>query len=299
MEKSSWDWQVKELDVRNNVRKNFYSFQGAKIKLKLSRDILKISEESTKTVKLLIKAGETKKSQLLQAEIQANRSLMAVRNQEQNLQATQRVLVSSVGVPGIERENIVGTLPEEFSVYEWDVLYENMIRSHPSIQSALSQMQSANWAVRRAEAEPIPDIQTQLGLLYDTSTLDTVLGIQVGGALPVHNKNKGNIRSRCADYMKAVQEIERIKLELTSQLAQAYNQYESNRIQSVKFREEILPKAKESLILSSKGFEQGQDPYIQLLIAQRTYFESNQEYIDILVNANQGLADLQKLKSVE
>jgi outer membrane protein, heavy metal efflux system len=299
VQQKSWDWQVKELDVRNNVQQNFYEYQGALLKLKLAQDLLKISEESSNTVGLLIEAGETKKSQLLQSDIQVDRSVISVNNQEENLKATLRKLIASVGAPELDNNSISGSLPDTFPVYNWDQLYENMLQSHPSIQAAYSQIQSASWAIKRAEVQKTPNIQTQLGVLYDTATLDTVVGLQIGGALPVHNKNRGNVRSRCADYMKAIQEVERIKLSLKSELAEAYQSYESTRVQSVKFRESILPKAKESMDLITQGFQQGQDPYIQLLIVQKTYFQSNQEYVDILVDVNQGLADLHKLKSID
>ena len=299
VQKSKWDWQVKELEIRNNVQKSFYDYQGALLKLNLAKNLLNISEESSKTVQLLIESGESKKSQLLQAEIQENKSNIEVNNQTQNVKATLRKLVAAVGAADLRKESITGSLGKTFPVYDWDVLYENVINSHPSIQSARSQIQSSNWAIRRAEVQKIPDLQTQFGLMYDTSTLDTVAGIQIGGALPIHDKNKGNVRSRYAEYLKAVQEMERIKLSLKSQLADAYQLYETNRIQSLKFKESILPKANESLELISHGFEQGQDPYIQLLIAQRTYFKSNQEYVGVLVDVNKGLANLRKLKAVE
>ncbi len=299
VDKKRWDWQVKELEIRNKVQKNFYEYQGALLKLNLAKKLLDISKESSKTVKLLIDAGESKKSQLLQAEIEVNRSTIVVNAQDQNVNASFRKLLASVGSPGLENESISGSLQQSFPAYDWDPLYQNMIMKHPSIQAANSQVQSAIWAIRRAEVQNIPDLQTQFGLLYDTATLDTVVGIQLGGALPVHDKNKGNVRSRYADYMKAVQEVERVKLELKSELAGAFQNYETSRIQSVKFQQNILPKEEESLKLISEGFQQGQDPYIQLLIVQKTYFESNQEFVNILINVNKGLADLRKLKSVE
>ncbi len=295
----SWDWKVKELDIRNKVQQNFYEYQGAVLKLNLANKLLKISEESSGVVQLLLDSGESKKSQKLQADIQVNRSLIVVNNQKQNVKASFTKLIAAVGIPGLENDSVTGSLPKNFPIYNWDELYSNMISSHPSIQSARSQVQSANWAIRRAEVQKIPNIQSQLGLLYDTSTLDTIMGIQVGGALPVHNKNRGNIRSRYADYMKAVQEVERVKLSLKAELANAYQMYETNRLQSDNFKKQILPKAEESLDLITQGFQQGQDPYIQLLIAQRTYFESNQEFVDILISVNRGMADLRKLKSIE
>ena len=61
-----------------------------------------------------------------------------------------------------------------------------------------------------------------------------------------------------------------------------YEQYATARQQVEKYEKDILPNARESLNLVSSGYRQGEFNYLQMLTAQRTYFQTNLTYLDAL-----------------
>ena len=57
----------------------------------------------------------------------------------------------------------------------------------------------------------------------------------------------------------------------------------------------ILPAAKESLDLIASGYQQGEFSYLNLLTAQRTYFQSNLAYLESLLQLQSAEAQIRGL----
>jgi cobalt-zinc-cadmium efflux system outer membrane protein len=80
----------------------------------------------------------------------------------------------------------------------------------------------------------------------------------------------------------AEREVRRVELQLHNRLAAVFEQYANARMRAEKYKGEILPKAKESLELTRKAYQQGESGFLNLLTAQRTYFRVNLAYLDSL-----------------
>jgi outer membrane protein, heavy metal efflux system len=65
-------------------------------------------------------------------------------------------------------------------------------------------------------------------------------------------------------------------------LAEVFQQYTTALYQVEKYTRDILPKAQASLTLTTSGYRQGEYGYLSLLMAQRTYFQTNLIYLDAL-----------------
>ncbi len=97
--------------------------------------------------------------------------------------------------------------------------------------------------------------------------------------VPIFNRNQGNIQHAQADIREACQEVARTKLALRDSLAEAFQRYETARIQVETLRDEILPDAKESLEVTVAGYKSGEISILQVLAARQTYFQNNLAYI--------------------
>ena len=104
--------------------------------------------------------------------------------------------------------------------------------------------------------------------------------VQVQMPIPLWNKNQGGIEQARSEITAAQRNISRVELDLRQRLASVFQQYSDARYQVVEFSEEILPKAKQTFELVTRGFEKQQVGYLDLLTAQRTYFQTSLSYID-------------------
>ena len=61
-----------------------------------------------------------------------------------------------------------------------------------------------------------------------------------------------------------------------------YETYLDAKLQVDAYSAEILPKAKETFDLISQGYSEGEIDFLQLLTAQRTYSQTNLNYLESL-----------------
>lgn len=93
------------------------------------------------------------------------------------------------------------------------------------------------------------------------------------------NKNQGNITAARAEYLRASREVERIENAIKARLANAAGDFDASMAALEEYSNEILPNAQEGLELAEIAYKAGETSYVQVLIAQRTYLESNLQYI--------------------
>ena len=102
-----------------------------------------------------------------------------------------------------------------------------------------------------------------------------MMNFQIGAPIPVFNRNEGNISAAQAEFCRASIEVERIEKSIEARLAEVSQDYDSSLAAVIKYRDEILPNAAESLRLAENNYEIGETSFLQVLVARRTYFESN------------------------
>jgi cobalt-zinc-cadmium efflux system outer membrane protein len=73
-----------------------------------------------------------------------------------------------------------------------------------------------------------------------------------------------------------------LEMRLQNELAPVYERYASASNQVSQYQKQILPAAKESLELVRQGHIAGEYPFLNLLNAQRTYFQTTLQYLDAL-----------------
>jgi cobalt-zinc-cadmium efflux system outer membrane protein len=127
----------------------------------------------------------------------------------------------------------------------------------------------------------VPNIETQASVQYDYSSYDTIAGVQVGMALPLWNRNQGGIRRARAELTEANRQVDRVTLNLAARLGEAFQEYADAESRTSSYRDEILPRARQTLDLVQKGYP-SEVGYLELMTAQRVYSEANLAYIEAL-----------------
>jgi len=268
--------------VLTSVQVGFYDVLNAQRAVTLSEQLVKISEEGVKTAQALFEAKQAGRVDLLQAKIELNSARVLLRNATNRQTAAWQQLAAVVGQPDRPLERVVGELEPALDELGTDAVMARIMSASPELQAAKAEVQRARAAMRRAEVEPIPDIQTQTGVQYDYSTQFAVVGLQVGVNLPIFDRNEGNIQTAYAEMIAADREVERLQLDLKNRLAVVMEDYQNATYEVERYSTEILPDAKDSLELITAGYTQGEFDYNRLLLAQRTYFQNNINYLAAL-----------------
>jgi cobalt-zinc-cadmium efflux system outer membrane protein len=278
--------EEQKLRVETAVKTAYMRVLAAQELLDARRDLANIEQQLAETQRLLLNSGQADETEVLTAELQAQRLRLAARMQENSLREEWRSLAATLGRPELPLAPVAGDLE-----HNWPELSEEQIAEHIATQSPATRL--ADTAASRAEAAivsarraSIPDLQLRGGLEYNNEWLANVPhaigweGIaEVSAQVPIFNRNQGNVAAATADLDRAKLEKERIALTLRERAATVVDQYASAKLMAVEYREEILPRARKAYTLMFEKHAQMLASRPRVLDSQRQLYELQAEYI--------------------
>jgi outer membrane protein, heavy metal efflux system len=279
---AEWDWQSQRQRVLTDVRRGFYDALVAQRTLELTERLLRIGEEGVRSTEALLQAQEVARADVLQAQIEAETARVLHERAKNRHAAAWRNLAAVVGVPDMPATPLVGDPSDGLPLLTWENAYNRLLAESPQLAAAQTGVARARATLDRECAQRVPNFDLMTSVQRDNATQYTWATVQAGAALPLFNRNQGNIRRAQAELSAAHGEVQRVQLELQQRLAGVFEQYATARYQVEKYSRDILPNARASLDLATKGYQQGEYNYLYLLTAQRTYFNTNLTYLDSL-----------------
>lgn len=280
--------------VVGSVRAAFYELYALERRIAVLDELAKLAGEAAKNGKSLLDSKQIARLDLVQLEVELARFQSQAEAARQELPGARKRLAALVGDPRMTIVAATGPF-EEVPVYDGERTLEAVLATHPDVRSARVEVERAQAAIRRAEAEPIPNLTVSTGYTYQgqNKSNDWLLG--VSAPIPVWNKNQGNIRAAKAELGMAIQEVSRIENSLADQVATALRVYSSSQKLAGQYRTEILPRAEETYKLALEAFKGGQFEYLRVIQAQRAVAEARLEYNRALGDAWRAAAELSGL----
>jgi len=274
-----WEVEAQRYRVQTDVRQRFYEGLAAQRRLVLATEFQKIAAKGVEIAKARVEAKEGSVPELLQAEIQLNQVEVQRRQAAAAFRGAWNRLMAMVGLNGTAPGVLEGTLPVSVAIDDVQAVKGQALTSSPELQAARARVTRARANVERQGVQAIPNLSFQLAAGVDNGTNSGMVNAQVGLPVPIFNRNEGNIAAAHAELNRACQELRRIELSIESRMALAAQDYESAAAAVEQYRQMILPKAEETLKLSEEAYAAGEFGFLQVLVARRTYFESNLEYV--------------------
>lgn len=281
------NWDAARTRVLSDVRAEFQNALVAQERLELTRQLREIAEQSLQSVDAMNRAAEASRIDLLQAQTVQQQAELAVETASAALDGARARLAAVASIDRLPAERLVGTIGIDLELSDYDAIASELVAASPEIASRVAAISRAQQALRLACATITPNVVAQLGVGVDTATDDTFGRIQVSVPLPITNRNQGNIRRTRAEIAEADRALRRTELELSWRLANALQSYEVARLQRNRIRDQIVPRAEETLTLSIQAFDAGESSYLQLLTVQRTLFEARLSLLTATGSATQ------------
>jgi len=265
--------------VATDLRVKFYDALAAQRRVKLIQDFRSVVDKGLELAELRKKAQEGSQLDIVQAKVQKNEIELALQQAEISFAAAWRELAAIVGRPDMQAVELSGVLPEDEDPMDWAAIASTMIGSSPEYQAAQARVSQAMANIRRQCAQPIPNLDLQLGAGVDNATDSGMLNVQVGAPIPVFNRNQGNIAAARAELQRASREVERIENSIKARLAAVSRDYDSSLAAVNKYTRDILPNARQGLELADAAYDVGETSFVQVLVARKSYFDTNLQFI--------------------
>lgn len=275
-------YHAQQQRVLSDIRVRFYDALVAQQRVELTQQLANIGDELVKSTRTLIEQRLETENDLLQAEIRADESHILLENaRNENVEAWRR-LAAVVGLPELRPTHLNGALDDRLPQLDWEQCYAMVLGNNPELNAARARVQRANIIIRRAQQQPIPDVDVSVSIRHHNVSGSDVANVQMGIPVPVFDRNQGNIRAAQAELVAAANEMKRIELRLQDQLAVAYRRYANTCEQVERYSTRMVVRAQRSLELVTEGYAQGQVAYLTLLTAQQTYVQVSLSYLDAL-----------------
>lgn len=274
--------EVQRLRVLNDVRVLYFEVLIARRTITLAEELLSIGEKGRSTTQQLLDVQEASRVDLLQSRIERNSARILLQNANNRYSAAWRSLAAAMGVPDMPPTSVAGEVEQGIVDLTWEEALARIQAASPELAAARASVDRARAAIRRAQAERIPNVDAQGSAQYDNVSQYTFGGAQIGVSVPLFDRNQGGIRRAQAELTAAISDARRVELSLHTRLAAAFERYANTRQQVDQYRTEMLPDARSALDLANLGYREGQFGFLDLLNAQRTYFQTNLAYIESL-----------------
>lgn len=299
-EAAAWNLQVAQQQyqmtcqrVLTDVRTRYFEALAAARRLQISDELLATAQHTRETADRLFAAQEVSRIDVLQAKIEYEQARLNVQRVRNRLDAAWRELGAVIGAGDFSMQPLLGDLASLVPQIEWDAALDRILSNSPQLAAAQADVQRAAWNLRRQRAEPIPNVNFQGIVQYDEDIQAWDGGVQVLVPVPILNRNQGAISAASGELIAAQRRVERIELALTQRLSQVYQRYADAQAEVERYGSDILPNARENLELVNRAYQAGEFAYLNVLVAQRTLFNANLEYIDALGRLRQAAAEIQ------
>ena len=170
------------------------------------------------------------------------------------------------------------------------------------LQAALQQKNLSASLLKLAKANRAIDLGLSLGMDY-ASYVNNVIAptpsmttVKVGVSVPLKfsNKHPAEVRSAQWGMLQAEKEHKQTALVIQSEVTQAYHGYQAAQKQVAQFEAGLLTDAQAILDGKIYSYQRGESSLLELLDAQRTYIEVQQNYYVTQYNCAAALVELER-----
>ncbi|UUZ48567.1 TolC family protein [Massilia sp. B-10] len=167
--------------------------------------------------------------------------------------------------------------------------------SSPVMQRAAADLDWRTASARLERSKRYPDVSLIVGQKREGVARErqTIVGLSV--PLPLFDRNQGAISEAERRIDKSRAEFALHQQRLHAEAAQAAVRLNAALEQERLIREDVLPGSQSALSAARTGFEAGKFSFLDLLDAQRTFFQAQVQHARAISDAHRAAADLATL----
>ena len=195
-----------------------------------------------------------------------------------------------------------GGTTTQLTAEEWyTASMAKVLTNHTDLLTAAAAIEKARYNVRLAEVIPYPDVNVQISVVDDVTPPGPsrmVASLQVGGPIPIFDRNQGAKQQTQAALVRANEEPHRVKSDLSSRFADAFRRYEENRVLLEMYQNVLMPKqvqAFRAAVHRHYGAEPDKVAYNDLVTSEQNLVSLVANYYTVLAAQWQAVADVSAL----
>lgn len=290
-----------QYDLILDVRKAYIDLLLKKSNLNIRKHQQKLAQELYESMQKDAKMGKISQTEVLQAKISLNRTIMAVNNAKSNVIFSQNrlntVLNSSDVNYDTKEDKLNGnyhellTIEPDNDILEFNKIKAFAIQNRYDLKKANQEVIAAKKNLETIKSQLIPDVEVSAGYGYRTSSKgdsgNFENGAYIGASLvniPLFYQYKPEIKNAKLEIEKAQLKYKDIEIDAIRNITDAWEKFVITRENLNFYNKELLSNSKELLDASISALNKKQLDLTSFLVTKKTYF-------DLMLEYQQALAD--------
>ena len=292
-----------ELDTISNVKKAYFELSYVQRAIIVTETEQKLLEQLQSGADTRYQTGETSFQDVLRADLEISSIENSLIDLRQRKIAQQARLARLLHMPPDTQPEALPELPAEQLPANIESLRQQAIIARPELKAAMNRVTRDRRATELACLDYKPDVTlgfawidvADAGLAPSSNGQDAVL-LTAGFNLPIYRKRlAASVRSAEASTIASSRRYDSLKDATIEEVTELFTKTESHADMLVLFIEDILPKAEQTLEVSSQAYAVGDVDFLQLLDNWRQLlrYELGRERLES--DLRQTLADLEQV----
>jgi cobalt-zinc-cadmium efflux system outer membrane protein len=292
------------IDLITRVRTQYFAALIARQAVTINTALVRFTNEVYRVQVEQVKGGQAAPYEPMQLRALAMQARSFLVQAQNRYASSWKQLAATLGIPDLPLSDLEGQPDMQVPVVDFNAATDYLTSNHTDILSARNGVHQARIDLRLQEVTPIPDVQVYSAIQKDYTTppvTRTTYNLQVGVPLPIFNRNRGGILSAQGKLIRASEEVARTRNDLLTQLADAFERYETNRVLADYYKNQILPD--QTRVYRGIYDRHQQEPdavgFSDVVVAQQNLLNSLTTYIAALTAQWQAVTDIGGLLQVE
>ncbi|MCK4546383.1 MAG: TolC family protein [Candidatus Eisenbacteria sp.] len=291
---AGWNYESKRLDVLTETRKAFVAVLGAQERLALTADMVRLSVEIHEAVSIRVEAGRVSSLEETRAGVTLATARIQHEHARRDLNVARKRLAAAWGANSVTFDGVEGRLEGVTEIPPLEALLVQTARN-PEVARWNTETERRHASVEMEKAGRIPDLTLSGGIQRFNETGDHAYVVELSIPFPLFDRNQGSVRETEYRLAQAGEQQRAADVKARLALGEAYGNLAAAYAEASSLKDVVLPAAREALSATEEAYREGRLGYLDMLDAQRIYFEVREHWIGALTDYHEAVADVEQL----
>lgn len=276
-------YAAKRLEMIARTANAFIGVLEGQAQVSVVEDTLRLAEAAMQAAVKRVDLGQAPPMEAMRSKVALATVRIELEQAKRDLAAARTQLALLWGDTEPRFNRALGELEALVEIPSFDQL-AGYLEQNPLILQSSQQIVQRQAMVELEKAHRIPDITLGAGVRRYLETDNTTALLDISIPIPVFDRNQGNLLEARQRLHKAMDERLAVELQLKTEFARTYENLLAAQNEIRVLRDEVLPSAQQAFELTNRGYQLGRFGFLEMLDAQRTFFQSRTLYVRALAN---------------
>ncbi|WP_076591339.1 TolC family protein [Herminiimonas arsenitoxidans] len=288
------DLAGKQAEIRAMVVAAFYDVVIGQERYRLAQSTVELAQRATTIASKRVLAGKISPVEETRARVAEAGVRIELAQAVNDLTTARRELAATWGARAPDFDRVQEPVEELPPLIPLPDLMQRLEQS-PLLARARIEVERRKAMTAVERSRRIPDVTLTLGSKRDEQMgrNQAVVGLSI--PLPLFDRNQGNILEALRRTDKARDDLTTVEVGLNRELGQTHGRLSTSIIEAEMLKSEVVPAAQRAYEATTKGFELGKFSFLEVLDAQRTFFQAKAQYLRSLAETHRAAAAIDRL----